>query len=93
MLFWPIYILSSLALLVAISRAGTSLFWDHKYKDSEAIEGVKAHPLQVTAVIVLLACSPLMVIFAGPISEYMLATSEQLFDINQGIQNVLQGGQ
>jgi multicomponent K+:H+ antiporter subunit D len=34
-----------------------------------------------------------MVIFAGPISEYMLATSEQLFDINQGIQNVLQGGQ
>jgi len=93
MLFWPIYLVSSLALLVAVSRAGTSLFWDHTHKDSEAIEGTKAHPVKVIAVVALLACSPLMVVFAGPISDYMLATSEQLFDINTSINAVLQGGQ
>lgn len=92
MVFWPIYLLSSLALLVAISRAGTSLFWDRKFKESEAVEGIKAHPLKVTAMLLLLVCSPLMVIFAGPISDFMLATSEQLFDINTSINNVLQGG-
>ncbi|MGX1112099.1 multicomponent K+:H+ antiporter subunit D [Pseudoalteromonas sp. MBR-15] len=93
MLFWPIYLLASLAVLVAISRAGTSLFWDHKHKDSDAIKGVNAHPLKVIALMTLLICSPLMVIFAGPVSEFMLATSEQLFDINSGINDVLHGGQ
>ncbi len=93
LLFWPVYLLASLALLIAISRAGTMLFWDHKHKDSDAIEGVAAHPLQITALIVLLACAPLMVIFAGPISDYMLITSEQLFDINTSISTVLQGAQ
>ena len=67
-------------------------FLGPKIKESEAIEGIKAHPLKVTAMLLLLVCSPLMVIFAGPISDFMLATSEQLFDINTSINNVLQGG-
>ncbi|WP_404339152.1 monovalent cation/H+ antiporter subunit D [Pseudoalteromonas mariniglutinosa] len=91
MLFWPIYLFTSLALLIALSRAGTSLFWDHKHKDSEAIEGVAAHPLKITAVILLLACSPLMVVFAGPISDYLVATAEQLHDVSGGINSVLKG--
>ncbi|MGO3299759.1 MAG: monovalent cation/H+ antiporter subunit D [Pseudoalteromonas sp.] len=91
--FWPIYLLASLALLVALSRAGTGLFWDRTQKGGDALEGANAHPLQVVAIISLLACSPLMVGFAGPISDYMLATAVQLHDISGGINNVLNRGQ
>ena len=92
LLFWPVYLLASFALLVALSRAGTTLFWERKHQDSEPTEGVKAHPLQVTAIIALLVCSPLLVIFGGAVSEYMIAAATQLHDITGGINTVLGGG-
>lgn len=78
---------------MALSRAGTGLFWDRTQKGGDSLEGANAHPLQVVAIISLLACSPLMVGFAGPISDYMLATAVQLHDISGGINNVLNRGQ
>jgi multicomponent K+:H+ antiporter subunit D len=78
--------------LVALSRAGTTLFWERKHQDCEPTEGVKAHPLQITAIIALLVCSPLLVIFGGAVSEYMIAAATQLHDITGGINTVLGGG-
>jgi multicomponent K+:H+ antiporter subunit D len=91
-LFWPIYLLTSLALLVALSRAGASLFWERKKKNTELGDALNAHPLHVCVVIGLLICSPLLVIFAQPVSEYMLLAAKQLHDISGGINTVLQGG-
>lgn len=92
LLFWPVYLVTSFALLIALSRAGTSLFWECKDKRSESAEYKNARSLQVIVIIGLLACSPLMVIFGGPISEYMMAAATQLHDINGGINAVLKGG-
>lgn len=92
LIFWPIYLLVSLVLIVAISRAGTSLFWEHKDKSSELNNMASAHPLQVIVIIGLLASSILMVIFGGPISEHAIAIAVQLHDITGGINAVLKGG-
>jgi multicomponent K+:H+ antiporter subunit D len=58
--FWPVYLLSSLVLIIALARAGTSLFWESKYTGSELNDAPNVHPFQVTAVIGLLACSVLV---------------------------------
>jgi multicomponent K+:H+ antiporter subunit D len=92
LLFWPVYLLTSLVLLIALSRAGTSLFWEGRHKDSESAETSNANPVQVTVIVALLACSPIMVIFGGPISEYMLGAATQLHNISGGINAVLKGG-
>ena len=92
LVFWPVYLITSFALLVALSRAGTSLFWERKDKRSESPDCADANPLQVTVIIGLLACSPLLVIFGGPISEYMVGAATQLHDISGGINAVLKGG-
>ncbi|WP_166419159.1 monovalent cation/H+ antiporter subunit D [Pseudoalteromonas sp. Z1A8] len=91
-LFWPVYLIMSFVLLIALSRAGTSLFWERKDRKNENSDGVNAHPLQVIVIIGLLACSPLLVIFGGPISEYMLDAATQLHDISGGINAVIRGG-
>lgn len=91
-LFWLVYLVSSFALLIALSRAGTSLFWEHKDKKTESADDVNAHPLQVITIISLLVCSPLLVIFGGAVSDYMLAAAIELHDITGGINAVLRGG-
>jgi len=68
------------------------LFWEHRSKSSENADCASAHPLQVTVIIALLACSPLLVILGGPISEYMLNAATQLHDLSGGINAVLKGG-
>lgn len=92
LVFWPVYLLTSFVLLVALSRAGTSLFWERKNKNSESAESANAHPLQVSVIIALLLCSPILVIFGGPISDYMIKAATQLHDISGGINAVLKGG-
>ncbi|MBQ4831699.1 monovalent cation/H+ antiporter subunit D [Pseudoalteromonas sp. MMG010] len=93
MFFWPVYLLTSLALLVAMSRAGASLFWERRHKNSNELnDAPNAHPLHIIAIISLLACSPLLVIFAQPISDYMQNAAHQLHDISGGIKAVIKGG-
>ncbi|WP_430460394.1 monovalent cation/H+ antiporter subunit D [Thalassolituus sp. LLYu03] len=72
---WVPVLLSGLAAMVILTRAGTSIFW--------RVQGVahvadKASPLQVLAVVLLLAMSPLMVVFGGPLTELTMAAAEQL---------------
>lgn len=93
LLFWPVYLIASFVLLVALSRAGTSLFWERKGNKTESAEGDNAHPLQVMIIVGLLACSPLLVVFGGPISEYMVSAATQLHDISGGINAVMKGGE
>lgn len=86
---WPAVLLSSLAAIIALSRAGTSLFWRVSGENS-ATE--KAPVLKLSGVWLLLACSPLMVIFAGSITEYTRLAAEQLFDIPTTLELILQQG-
>jgi len=92
LVFWPVYLIMSLALIVAISRAGTSLFWEHKDKGGEAADVANAHPLQVIVLVGLLTSSILLVVFGDLATQYALETATQLHDISGGINAVLKGG-
>lgn len=84
---WSLVLLSSLALIIAISRAGSTVFW--RINGNEA-GPEKAEPLQVFAVIWLLAASPLLVMFAGPATTLTTQAAAQLFQKEAIYQSVLQ---
>ncbi len=72
---WALLLLATLAALIALSRAGSVLFWaSHKGKPGN--QRVRAG--QLIGVLWLLAGLPLLTLFAGPISGYAEATAAQL---------------
>lgn len=95
--FWPLYLLASLAILIGVSRAGSTVFWHHQSsvqsKVPESVGQERVHPAQLIALIILISASPLMSIFAGPLSEYAIGAATQLHDFNYNIKVILSGGQ
>ncbi|WP_416886176.1 monovalent cation/H+ antiporter subunit D [Marinospirillum sp.] len=74
---WPLLLIGSLVLIITLSRAGSSLFWRAK---AEAVSPAsKMHWTQLSAILLLLSGSPLMVIFAAPFYEFTLLAAEALF--------------
>tara|TARA_R110002012_G_scaffold61766_2_gene162057 strand:+ start:2715 stop:4226 length:1512 start_codon:yes stop_codon:yes gene_type:complete len=72
---WPLILLTSLASLSALSRAGSTLFWrSHRGNDS----GSPLSYRQWMGTAWLLSAAPLLVLFAGPVSNYTQATADQL---------------
>lgn len=72
---WPLLLLSSLASLVALSRAGSTLFWrSHRGNTS----GSALPRRQWFGMVWLLSAAPLLVALAGPVSSYTQATADQL---------------
>ncbi|WP_439135946.1 monovalent cation/H+ antiporter subunit D [Pseudomaricurvus sp.] len=74
---WPVVLVSGLMCLVALSRAGTTIFWR---SSGEPNTNETIHPLKLTAVALLLSASPLLIIFGGPVTEYTDAAAAQLHD-------------
>jgi multicomponent K+:H+ antiporter subunit D len=91
--FWPLYLLASLAILVGVSKAGSTVFWHHQSQEIESAVQERVHPVQLVALIFLLSGGPLMSIFAGPLSEYAIGAATQLHDFNHNINVILSGGQ
>ncbi|WP_339884380.1 monovalent cation/H+ antiporter subunit D [Vreelandella maris] len=72
---WPLLLLTSLASLIALSRAGSTLFWrSHRGN----VSGSPLPRRQWFGVIWLLSAAPLLVALAGPVSSYTQATADQL---------------
>jgi multicomponent K+:H+ antiporter subunit D len=90
--FWTIYLLASLAILVAVAKAGSTLFWRHQNTVTEEVEQSRVHPAQLVALVILVSSAPLMSIFAGPLSEYALGAATQLHDVKNNINVILSGG-
>lgn len=76
--FWASVLVAGLLVIIALSRAGSQIFWRSNIPASDSI---KLDKVCLSAAFGLLVLSPLMVIFAEPISQYMQATAEQLFDV------------
>ncbi|MBB3102272.1 monovalent cation/H+ antiporter subunit D [Azomonas macrocytogenes] len=79
---WSIVLIGGLGMVVAMSRAGSLLFWRAAYdpKD-ESIHAPKSDGLRLLACIALLSCSLLLVILAKPLQTYIQATAAQLLDL------------
>lgn len=72
---FPVILVGGLIALIALSRAGTSLFWRTSGENTNALKG---HPLQYLAIGLLVAILPLMVIFGGTVTDYTQLAAEQL---------------
>ena len=83
---WAVILVSSLLVIVGLSRAGSTLFWRVSGNDSGP---EKAAPLQVFAVFWLLAASPMLVIFAGPFTELAQQAALQLHDVSGAVHRIL----
>ncbi|WP_419147498.1 monovalent cation/H+ antiporter subunit D [Pseudoalteromonas 'SMAR'] len=88
--FWGVYLIASLAILVSVSKAGSTVFWHHTGK-AETNASEKVHPTQLIAVLTLVACAPLMVIFAGALTEYAQNAAGSLHDFTGITHAVLKG--
>jgi multicomponent K+:H+ antiporter subunit D len=91
--FWPVYLLASLVILVAVSKAGSTIFWHHQAKVTGSTRQERVHPAQLVALIILISGAPLMSVFAGPLSEYAIGAATQLHDFNNNINLILSGGE
>lgn len=86
---WSAVLIAGVASLIAMSRAGTTIFWRHSKGNSSS---ASIHPLKITAVALLLSASPLMVIFGGPITDFTHLAAIQLHDTAQSVDALLPGG-
>lgn len=72
---YPVVLGSGLLALIALSRAGSTLFWRHT---DVAPSGEPLDGMRLTATLLLLLCSPALVVFAAPTLEYLNQTATQL---------------
>jgi multicomponent K+:H+ antiporter subunit D len=77
---WSVILISSLITIIALSRAGTTLFWRcTPSRDASETSGVSKW--QICATCLLLGASPLLAIFGASIIEYTNNAAAQLHDI------------
>ena len=72
---WAVVLTAGLVALVALSRAGSTLFWK---TEGLRAEGGGARPLAFAPVVVLLGAAVVLTVCAGPVIRYTEATAAQL---------------
>lgn len=91
---WPLILIGGLLSLVALSRAGTTIFWR---TTASAGTEERVHPFEFAGVFILIMASPLMVVFGGELTEITSQAARQLFDFSQSVEALVpqttQGGQ
>ncbi|MNN19478.1 putative monovalent cation/H+ antiporter subunit D [compost metagenome] len=86
---WALVLLGSLGSLVALSRAGSVLFWR---AGRITLGSAERDGGRLFAAVGLLALSPLLVLFAQPVTGYLDATVLQLKDVEDYQTLILHGG-
>lgn len=86
--FWilGVILVTSLFSIVALSRAGSQIFWK---TSGEPLGAPSPDWAQLAAVIALCASAPLLAVFAGPMHDYATETAQQLTDPDGYIDYVL----
>jgi multicomponent K+:H+ antiporter subunit D len=80
---WTAILLGSLFTIVGFARAGSLLFWKSTATAPSAEappESPPARALEIAPTMALVALLAALAVFAGPVANYMEATSAQLFD-------------
>ncbi|MGC3871739.1 monovalent cation/H+ antiporter subunit D [Halomonas sp. GXIMD04776] len=73
---WAALLISGLVAIVAMSRAGSTVFWRTTPKDEASVPNLG--PWRGIAIGLLIGASPVLALLAGPVTEYAQATAEQL---------------
>ena len=77
---WSVILLSSLITIIALSRAGTTLFW-RSTPSHDIAESTGVSKWQLCGTFLLLGASPLLAVFGASIIEYTDNAAAQLHDI------------
>lgn len=86
---WSVLLVSGLLSIVALARAGSTLFW----RCGRSVLGsAERDPVRLLATLGLLASAPALVLFAKPLLGYAQATAAQLLDVELYRQAILTGG-
>ena len=75
---WAVLLLGGFAVLVALSRAGSTLFWRVGLSSLDSAELDRG---RLAACLLLLACALLLVLLAAPLLDYAQAAAAQLHDL------------
>jgi multicomponent K+:H+ antiporter subunit D len=78
---WSVILLSSLVTIIALSRAGTTLFF-RSTPSHDNVEDVGASKWQLSGAMLLLIASPLLALFGASVVEYTNNAAAQLHDID-----------
>jgi multicomponent K+:H+ antiporter subunit D len=89
LVLWPVVLVGGLGMVIALVRAGSTLFWRCT---GETAANAEFDRIRVLATIGLLAGGPLLVAAAQPIHEYTQAVAQQLLDVNAYLQ-IVRGGE
>lgn len=74
---WSVVLIGGLLVLVALSRAGSCLFWRTL---DQPTAPARADGVRLGSALALIAASPLLVVFAAPVTDFTRATAEQLLN-------------
>jgi multicomponent K+:H+ antiporter subunit D len=77
---WAVVLLSSLGIVVALARAGSTVFWKAEAPNAMQAAAARASPPERGALALLTAAACAIVVLAGPIAQYTEATARQLLD-------------
>ena len=86
---WAAVLVSALAMIVAIARAGITLIWEGNDAAAHERQGAHAAPTQRGAIGLVLACTVACAVLAGPLARYTHDAAAQLFDRDQYVAAVL----
>ena len=75
---WPPVLISSLAAMIILTRAGSTIFWRAK---GEALENQQAHLFQVLAITLLTISLISLVIFGGYLSDISAQAADHIFNL------------
>ncbi|WP_237044785.1 monovalent cation/H+ antiporter subunit D [Aquipseudomonas alcaligenes] len=78
LVLWAVLLLGGFAVLVALSRAGSTLFWRVGLSSLDSAELDRG---RLAACLLLLACALLLVLLAAPLLNYAQAAAAQLHDL------------
>ncbi len=86
---WTVILVTSLVAIVGFARAGSLIFWKTEALPDAAPSDVGRPALTFTAAGSLVACIVMMTLLAGPLTDFLSATSAQLFEPSIYIHAVL----
>ncbi|GGJ88992.1 monovalent cation/H+ antiporter subunit D [Pseudomonas matsuisoli] len=78
LVIWPVVLVGGLGMVIALARAGSTLFWR---MSCSPLETADLDRVRLVATAGLLLGSPLLVVFAAPVHAYVQATARQLLDL------------
>ena len=89
LMLWAVILLGGLGMVIALSRAGSLVFW---LPSESASVGATADPIRLVAAAALLLGSLVLVVWAQPLQAYVQGAASQLLDLGPYLR-LIQGGE